>query len=88
MNMTRKWEEMTWQEKREETGFLPATYAAYELKTVIYDYEKLVKACRKPIDTCAPSVGYILTGGTDISKDNPDNLPMMMEAAKEHGVYK
>jgi len=44
--------------------------------------------CRKLIEDCAPGGGYILSGGANIDKGNPDNLRVMMEAAKEYGVYK
>ena len=95
METVKKWEEMTWQEKREErfkrwlapdiefvspeaeklykervtrfmkvikleepdrvpvllpTGFYPAYYAGYDLKTVMYDYDKLKEAYLKFID--------------------------------------
>ncbi len=47
-----------------------------------------VKACcRKLIETCGPGGGYILTGGAQMDKGNPDNLRVIMEAAKEYGVY-
>jgi uroporphyrinogen-III decarboxylase len=44
--------------------------------------------CRKLIETCAPGGGYILTRATGMNEGNPDNLRVMMEAAKEYGVYK
>jgi hypothetical protein len=43
--------------------------------------------CKKLIETCAPGGGYILTGGAQMDKGNPDNLRAIMEAAKEYGVY-
>ncbi len=48
-----------------------------------------VKAyCRKLIEVCAPGGGYILSGAAGMNEGNPDNLRVMMEAAKEYGVYK
>jgi len=43
--------------------------------------------CRKLIEVCAPGGGYVLSGGANIDKGNPDNLRVMMEAVKEYGVY-
>ncbi len=43
--------------------------------------------CRKLIETCAPGGGYILSGGANIDKGNPENLRAMMEAVNEDGVY-
>jgi uroporphyrinogen-III decarboxylase len=45
------------------------------------------EACRKLIETCAPGGGYILTGAAGISKGNPENLRVMMDAAREYGKY-
>jgi uroporphyrinogen-III decarboxylase len=39
--------------------------------------------CRKVIEVCAPGGGFILAGGAWVSQGNPDNLHVMMEAAKE-----
>ncbi|MBN1190222.1 MAG: hypothetical protein JXA46_10750 [Dehalococcoidales bacterium] len=48
-----------------------------------------VKAhCKRLIETCGPGGGYILTGGAQMDKGNPDNLRAIMEAVKEYGVYK
>jgi hypothetical protein len=44
--------------------------------------------CRKLIEVCGKGGGYILAGGANIDKGNPDNLRAMMAAAKEYGVYK
>ena len=44
--------------------------------------------CRKLIEVAGKGGGFILTGGANIDKGNPDNLRAMMEAAKEYGVYK
>jgi hypothetical protein len=44
--------------------------------------------CRKLIEVCGEGGGFILTGGASIDKGNPDNLRVMMEAAKEYAVYK
>jgi hypothetical protein len=47
-----------------------------------------VKACcKKLIETCGPGGGYILAGGAQMDKGNPDNLRAIMQAAKEYGVY-
>ena len=43
--------------------------------------------CRKLIEVCAPGGGFILAGGAQVNKGNPDNLHAMMEAAKEYGKY-
>jgi hypothetical protein len=43
--------------------------------------------CRKLIETCAPGGGYILTGGSTFDKAKPENLRVMMTAAKEYGKY-
>jgi hypothetical protein len=44
--------------------------------------------CRKVIEICAPGGGFILAGGAQVDKGgNPDNLRVMMEAAKEFGRY-
>jgi len=45
-------------------------------------------ACRKLIETCAPGGGYILTGAAGMNDGNPENLRVMMAAAKEYGTYK
>jgi uroporphyrinogen-III decarboxylase len=48
-----------------------------------------VKAyCKRLIEICGPGGGYILTGGAQMDKGNPDNLRAVMEAAREYGVYK
>ena len=44
--------------------------------------------CRELIEICAKGGGYILTGGANINKGDPDNLRALMEAAKEFGVYR
>ncbi len=43
--------------------------------------------CRKLIEVCAPGGGFILAGGAQVNKGNPDNLHAMMEVAKEYGKY-
>jgi len=50
--------------------------------------QEVKEHCRKLIEVCAPGGGYILGGGANIDKGNPDNLRAMMEAVKEYGVYK
>jgi len=49
--------------------------------------EEVKEHCRWLIKTCAPGGGYILSGAVHMDKGNPDNLRVMMEAAKEYGVY-
>ena len=43
--------------------------------------------CRKIIETCGRDGGYMLTGGVVIDDGKPENLRVLMEAAKEYGVY-
>jgi len=43
--------------------------------------------CRKLIEACAPGGGFVLSGGAQVDQGNPENLPAMMEAAKEYGKY-
>jgi len=44
--------------------------------------------CKRLIEGCGKGGGYVLAGGANIDKGNPDNLRAMMAAAKEYGVYK
>ena len=44
--------------------------------------------CRRLIEVCGEGGGYILTGGSSVTKANPDNLHAFMEAARKYGVYK
>jgi len=47
------------------------------------------KYCRNIIEICGKGGGYMLAPGTaDMTEAKPDNLRVMMEAAKEFGVYK
>jgi uroporphyrinogen-III decarboxylase len=50
--------------------------------------QEVKERCRRLIEVCAPSGGYILTGGATMDRGNTDNLRAVMEAAKEFGVYK
>jgi len=50
--------------------------------------QEVKEYCRKLIEVAGKGGGFILTGGSDINKGNPENLRAMMEAAKEYGVYK
>jgi uroporphyrinogen-III decarboxylase len=50
--------------------------------------QEIKEYCRKLIEVCAPGGGYVLSGGANIDKGNPDNLRAMMEAVKEYGLYK
>jgi uroporphyrinogen-III decarboxylase len=43
--------------------------------------------CRKLIEICGQSGGYILGGGASIGNPEVENLRAMVEAAKEYGVY-
>jgi len=49
--------------------------------------QQVKEHCKRLIEICGPGGGYILTGGAQIDKGNPDNLRAVMEAAKEYGVY-
>jgi uroporphyrinogen-III decarboxylase len=49
--------------------------------------KEMKEYCRKLIETCAPSGGYILTGGSTFDMAKPENLRAMMDAAKEYGKY-
>jgi uroporphyrinogen-III decarboxylase len=62
-------------------GNLPASVLCTGTPEQVKDY------CRKLIEICAPGGGYILTAGVYMDKGNPDNLRVMMEAAKEYGIY-
>jgi hypothetical protein len=44
--------------------------------------------CRKIIEICGRDGGYILTGGVVIDDGKAENLRVLMEAAREYGVYK
>ncbi len=44
--------------------------------------------CRKLIEVVGKNGGYILTSGAIMNQANPDNIRVMMDAAKEYGVYK
>jgi uroporphyrinogen-III decarboxylase len=50
--------------------------------------KEIKEYCRKLIEVAGKGGGFILTGGSDINKGNPENLRAMMDAAKEYGVYK
>ncbi|MGD9393819.1 MAG: uroporphyrinogen decarboxylase family protein [Dehalococcoidia bacterium] len=48
-----------------------------------------VKDCVKNlIDTCADGGGYIMANGVAADEVKPENLKMMVDTAKEYGVYK
>jgi uroporphyrinogen-III decarboxylase len=49
--------------------------------------QEVKEHCRNLIEICGPGGGYILSGGANIDKGNPDNLRAMMEAVKEYGIY-
>jgi hypothetical protein len=49
--------------------------------------QQVKEYCRKLIEDCAPGGGFILSGGASINNGKIENLQMMMEAAKEYGVY-
>jgi uroporphyrinogen-III decarboxylase len=50
--------------------------------------QEVEEHCRKLIENCAPDGGYILTGGAQMDRGNPENLHAVMEAAKKYGVYR
>ena len=52
------------------------------------DPQTVKEHCRRLIEVCGKGGGYILTGGVNIDKGNPENMRAMMGAAKEYGVYK
>ena len=62
-------------------GNLPSSIAIKGTVTQVKEY------CRKLIEDCAPGGGYILSGGASVHKGKIENLQVMMEAAKEYGVY-
>jgi len=43
--------------------------------------------CRQLIKDCAPGGGYILGGGASVDSGEIENLRVMMDTAKEYGVY-
>jgi hypothetical protein len=43
--------------------------------------------CRKLIEICGKSGGFILTGGANLDKGKPENLRAMIEAVKEYCIY-
>jgi uroporphyrinogen-III decarboxylase len=50
--------------------------------------QQVKEHCRKLIEGCAPGSGYVLAGGANVDKGNPENMRAMMAAVKEYGVYK
>jgi len=50
--------------------------------------ERIKEYCRNLIETCGKGGGYILTGGASATEAPAENLHVIMEAAKEYGVYK
>jgi uroporphyrinogen-III decarboxylase len=49
--------------------------------------QQVKEHCRRLIETCAPGGGYILSGAAGMDKGDPDNLKVIMAAAKEYGTY-
>jgi uroporphyrinogen-III decarboxylase len=49
--------------------------------------EAVREYCRKLIEYCGKGGGYILAGGASVDKADPRNFHMLMQAAKEFGVY-
>jgi hypothetical protein len=48
-----------------------------------------VKDCvKKLIDTCAEGGGYVVANGVAADEVKPENVKMMIDTAKEYGVYK
>jgi len=50
--------------------------------------EEVKEYCRKLIEDCAEGGGYILSTGSSVDVAPPENIRVMMDAAKEYGVYK
>ncbi len=50
--------------------------------------EDVIAHSRRLIEICAPGGGYILTGGAQIDRGNPENLHAVMAAAKQYGTYR
>jgi len=50
--------------------------------------QEVKEYCRRLIEACAPSGGYILSAGSSVTRAPAENLRAMMEAAKEYGVYR
>ncbi len=50
--------------------------------------QEVKEHCKRLIEGCGKGGGYVLAGGANIDRGNPDNLRAMMAAAKEYGVYK
>ncbi|UCB42128.1 MAG: hypothetical protein JSV77_06565 [Dehalococcoidales bacterium] len=50
--------------------------------------QEVKEYCRRLIETCAPGGAYILSAGSSVTRAPAENLRVMMEAAKEYGVYK
>ena len=64
------------------SGNVPASVILTKTRDEVKEY------CRKLIEICAPGGGYILSGAAGINEGNPENLRVMMEAAREFGIYK
>lgn len=63
-------------------GNIPASILCTGTPQQVKDY------CRRLIETCAPGGGYILSGAAGMDKGDPDNLRVIMAAAKEYGTYR
>ncbi len=50
--------------------------------------QQVKERCRQLIEDCAPGGGYILSGGAQVDKCQPENLRAMMESVEEYGYYK
>ena len=49
--------------------------------------QEVKEECRRLIEIAAPGGGYILTGAASMNEGHPENLKVMMEAAREFGRY-
>ena len=63
-------------------GNVPASLVCTSTPQEVKEY------CRKLIEVCGKGGGYILTGGASATEAPAENLRVIMEAAKEYGVYK
>ncbi len=64
------------------TGNVPTSLLCTSTPQAVKEY------CRKLIEVAGKGGGFILNGGAEMNKGNPENLRVMMEAAKEYGMYK
>jgi uroporphyrinogen-III decarboxylase len=63
-------------------GNVPASLLVTGTPAQVKDY------CRRIIETAGQGGGLILNGAAFMHRGNPDNLRVMMEAAREYGTYR